>query len=439
MSISRRVMMAALAAALLSFHSSAAALAGGAGPEEVLRTWYKVSLELTRHTATYSPPVASRTFAYLGVTAFEAAAGGSGGLHSLAGQLNGLNEVPQRETGKEYDEALVMDAALEEAVTSLFSNTGPTGQRVMERLGAKLRAQTSSGLPADVAERSQAFGKSVAEHVLAWSQSDGGAAVENLGFPAVFDLTKGAADWVPTSVIPLQQKPLLPAWGTNRTFATPDGKACPLPAPPTYSEDKESEFYKQALEVLETKKNLTQEQRAVARFWSDDPMLSPTPPGHWVSIALQILERDNVDFNKSVDVLARLGVALADSFIGCWDTKFQYDLLRPVTYIRRTMDPKWESTMTTPPFPEYPSGHSTQSAAAALVLTKFFGENFAFEDATHVKDGVKARTFPSFWAAANEAGMSRLYGGIHFRAAIERGLDQGRCIGAYANALKTGK
>lgn len=435
MSVSRRVMIAAMAAALLS--AAAPAQAGGMRSEDVLRTWYKASLELVRHTATYSPPVASRAFAYLGITAFEAAAGGSVALQSLAGQLNGLQALPQREAGQEYDEALVLDAALEAVVKNLFSNTGPTGQRVMQRLGAKLRAETSSGLAADVAARSGAYGKSVAEHILAWSQNDGGAVVENLGFPTVFDLTKGAADWVPTSVIPLQQKPLLPAWGTNRTFAMPDGKACPLPAPPAYSEDKDSEFYKQALEVFETKKNLTPEQRAIARFWSDDAMLSPTPPGHWVSIALQILERENADVNRSAEVLARLGVTLADAFIGCWQTKFEYDLLRPVTYIRRTMDPRWESVMITPPFPEYPSGHSTQSAAAAAVLTKFFGENFAFEDATHVKDGVKARAFPSFWAAADEAGISRLYGGIHFRAAIERGLDQGRCIGAYANALKT--
>lgn len=437
MSVSRRLFIAAMAVAFLA--AASPARAGNASPEEILRTWHKAALELTRHTATYSPPVASRTFAYLGVTAFEAAAGGTGGLNSLAGQLNGLQSVPRREAGQVYDEALVMDAALETAVKSFYGNTGPTGQRVMQRLGAKLRAETASGLPADVAARSEAYGKAVAGHVIAWSQDDGGAVVENLGFPAVYDLTKGKPNWVPTSVIPLQQKPLLPAWGRNRTFAMLDGKACPLPAPPEYSEEKDSEFYRQALEVFEVKKNLTPVQRAIARFWSDDPMLSPTPPGHWVSIALQVLERENADVNKSADVLARLGVTLADSFIGCWETKFQYDLLRPVTYIRRTMDPKWESVMTTPPFPEYPSGHSTQSAAAAAVLTKFFGDNFPFEDATHVKDGVKARSFSSFNAAAEEAGLSRLYGGIHFRAAIERGLDQGRCIGAYANALNTRK
>jgi membrane-associated phospholipid phosphatase len=133
----------------------------------------------------------------------------------------------------------------------------------------------------------------------------------------------------------------------------------------------------------------------------------------------------------------RLGIAMADSFIACWQAKYEYDLVRPVTYIRRVIDPKWEALLVTPPFPEYPSGHSMQSAAAAEVLTQAFGENFAFEDATHSADGLPPRSFPSFWAAAEEAAISRLYGGIHFRAAIERGLEKGRCIAAYTTALST--
>jgi membrane-associated phospholipid phosphatase len=219
----------------------------------------------------------------------------------------------------------------------------------------------------------------------------------------------------------------------------PTGKSCGLSAPPDYSEDKTSPFYAEALEVYRRGKNLSAEERAIARFWSDDPMLSPTPPGHWISIALQIIEHDKPDLEKSVDVLARLGVVLADAFIGCWEAKFQYDLLRPVTYIRRLIDPKWEPLLITPPFPEYPSGHSTQSAAAAAVLTKLFGENFAFEDRTREGDGLKPRSFASFSAAASEAGISRLYGGIHFRSAIERGLAQGQCVASYANALRTRK
>lgn len=414
-------------------------LAIAAKPQEVLRAWYSLSLELVRHTATYSPPVASRSFAYISVTAYEAVASGSDTLQTLAGQLNGLTPVPPREAGKTYDDAVVLQAALAFVAQNLFANTGPTGQRVLTALEAKLTADVSKDLPADVVNRSEAYGRAVAEHILQWSKSDGGAVVENMGFPMHYDLTKGPAHWVPTSLVVQQQLPLLPNWGKTRTFAMPNGKACSLPAPPEYSEDKSSIFYKEALEVFDAKTNLTPEQRAIARFWSDDPMLSPTPPGHWISITLQILERDNVDLDKSVDVLARLGVTLADAFIGCWDTKFQYDLLRPITYIRRLIDKKWESLINTPPFPEYPSGHSTQSAAAATVLTSFFGENFAFEDATHKKDGLKPRPFANFWDAANEAGISRLYGGIHFRSAIERGLEQGRCIGGYANALHTRK
>ncbi len=431
----RLIAMAAVTLLVLLGVFGAPASARTAG--EVLHTWYNVTLELVRHTPTYTPPVASRSFAYLGVTAFEAVASGSQDLQSLGGQLHGLAAKPPREAGKAYDEAAVLNAALTAAVGNFFSNTGPTGQRVMTRVAEKLRAEIASGLADDVMARSEDYGKALASQILAWSRGDGGASIVNMGFPLDYTLASGPSNWVPTSAIALQQKPLLPYWGRNRTFAMPDGAACALPPPATYSEDKSSEFYKQALEVFETTKNLTPEQRTIARFWADDAMLSTTPPGHWVSIALQILARDNIGLERSADVLARVGIAEADAFIGCWNAKFQYDLLRPVTYIRRTMDAKWEPLLTTPPFPEYPSGHSTQSAAAATVLTKLFGDNFAFTDATNQRDGLAARSFPSFWAAANEAGISRLYGGIHFRAAIERGLDQGRCIGAHVNALKT--
>ena len=405
--------------------------------EEVLGNWYDLGLELVWRTPTYSPPVASRSFAYLGVTAFEAVASGSDELQTLAGQLHGLKPVPQREVGKTYDDAVVMQAAMAFAVQHFFENTGPSGQNAMAKLEAKLREKVSDGVPADVLGRSEAHGRAVAEHVLAWSQDDGGAVIETLGFPQDYELPKGPSHWVPTSLIALQQKPLLPNWGKNRTFAMPQGTSCALPPPPEYSEDKTSQFYKEALEVYEAKQNLTPERRAIARFWADDAMLSMTPPGHWISIALQIMNRDKVGLDKRVETLARLGVAVADGFIGCWQAKYQYDLIRPVSYIRRVIDPKWEPLLNTPPFPEYPSGHSTQSGAAAAVLTNLFGENFAFEDKTGSHAGLVPRNFASFNAAADDAGISRLYGGIHFRAAIERGLEQGRCIGAFTNALRT--
>jgi hypothetical protein len=413
------------------------AYASTVGADKVMRDWYRLILELVRHTPTYSPPVASRAFGYLGVTAYEALASGDRSMASLAGQLNGLTPVPQRAGGVSYDEAVVMQAALSSAALELFGNTGPTGQRALKRLTEKLSAEVSSGLDPELVARSEAYGRSVTTHILTWSESDGGAKIENMGFPLEFALGSRPESWVPTSLINQQQLPLLPKWGENRPFAMPTGNACPLPPPPAYSEEKGSDFYKEAFEVYETVKNLTPEQRAIARFWSDDPMLSPTPPGHWIVIALKVLDEQKAGAAEHADLLARLGISLADAFIGCWHSKFEYDLLRPVTYIKRVIDPKWEPILITPPFPEYPSGHSTQSGAAATVLTAFFGENFAFTDNTHEKDKLPNRSFNSFWDAANEAGMSRLYGGIHFRAAIDRGLEQGRCIGEKAVALRT--
>lgn len=409
--------------------------AQAADPQQVLTQWYRLVLELVRHTPTYSPPVASRSIAYIGITAWEVTASDTPGLHSLSGQLNAMPAPPARAEGT-YDEAVVLQAALTATVHDFFANTGPTGQRAMVAMARKQREMVVAGVAPDVVARSEAYGQAVAAHVLAWSAGDGGAVVENMGFPYEYTLQDGPAHWVPTSAIRQQQAPLLPNWGNNRPLAMPSGASCPLPPPPEYSEDPASAFYAEAKEVLDVSATLTDEQKMIARFWSDDPMLSPTPPGHWIAIALQILARDEADIAASAEILARVGIAVSDSFIGCWDSKYQYDLIRPVTYIRRVMDPKFQPLLITPPFPEYPSGHSTQSGAAAAVLTDFFGQNFAFSDATHADDGIAPRDFPSFDAAATEAAVSRLYGGIHFRAAIDRGLDQGRCIGAYVSALK---
>ena len=292
-----------------------------------------------------------------------------------------------------------------------------------------------SGVDAAVATRSLEHGEAIAAHLLEWSERDGALPVVNMGFPFEHAFGKEPASWVPTSLVRQQQFPLLPHWGDIRPFAMADGAACPLPPPPAYSAAPGSDFYREAMEVYEVDRGLTDEQRLIARFWSDDPMLSPTPPGHWIAIALQIFARDDPALEFRADTLARLGIALADSFIGCWHSKYEYDLLRPVTYIHRHIDPDWQPLLLTPPFPEYPSGHSTQSGAAAAVLTAAFGEDFAFTDATHERDGLAPRPYASFAEAAEEAALSRLYGGIHFRAAIERGLEQGRCIGVHAAGL----
>jgi membrane-associated phospholipid phosphatase len=403
---------------------------------DVVTTWYRLVLELVRHTATYSPPVASRAFAYIGVAAHEALVTGNPSLRSLAGQLNALTAPPARDGGV-YDEACVLHATLDASARAFFANTGPTGQRALKALGQQVATKAMAGISEDVAARSTAYGQAVAAHILAWSLNDGGAVVENMGFPQTYTPGTDPQDWVPTSLVRQQQAPLLPDWGKVRPFAMPAGNTCAIPAPPAYSEDPASPFQQAAQEVYDTVTNLTDEQRLIARFWSDDPMLTSTPPGHWIAIVLQIADDTAMPADRVTEVLATLGVAMADAFIACWDAKFEFNLLRPITAIRRTINPKFEPLLNTPPFPEYPSGHSTQSGAAAAVLTAAFGDAYAFDDPTHQDEGLPVRSFASFWDAAEEAGISRLYGGIHYRFAVEEGLTQGRCVGAYATALKT--
>lgn len=408
-------------------------------PQEVVTGWYRLILELVRHTSNYSPPVAARSFGYIGVSAYEAVASGSDNLQSLAGQLNGLKTLPARDKDAAYDDAVILNTVMEFSVAHFFDRTGPTGQHVIKKMAKKMDDEVSQGLAPDVVARSRDYGLKLSQAVFDWSSTDGGASVENMGFPLEYKLSDKPGHWVPTSLIRQQQVPLLPDWGKVRPFAMPTGSSCRLSDPPEYSEKPDSVFYKEAREVYTTVNTLTDEQRTIARFWSDDPMLSPTPPGHWINIALIVLDQQKADLPTTVDTVARLGVALADGFIGCWDTKFVYDLIRPISYIKKVMDPKWDALLITPPFPEYPSGHSTQSSAAAATMTHIFGDALAFDDSTHAADGIKPRHFANFHAAAEEAAISRLYGGIHFRSAIMRGLEQGECIAKYVNALKTKK
>jgi PAP2 superfamily len=433
----RQVLGYGVALALLGGTGTARADARDEVAEKVLGTWYKLALELVRHTPTYTPPVASRTLAYLGVAAFEALASGDRGLRSLVGQLNGLAALPDRAPGQGYDTGVILNAVLDPLIHAFFANTGPTGQHAMQTLTARLAGQAAEGVAADVVAASRSYGATLAGAVLNWSRGDGGDVIDNMGFPRQWTLNPAPGHWVPTSKIVLQQAPLLPEWGSVRPFAMPAGDACPIAPPTEYSEDPGSDFYRQAMEVYTTTQALTEEQVFIARFWSDDAMLSLTPPGHWIAILNQVVAEKGLDLVAQVEALARMGVAMADAFIGCWAAKYQYDLVRPVSYIRKLIDKDWEPLLNTPPFPEYPSGHSTQSEAAAEVLTELFGEGYGFTDESPTPDGVPQRTFNGFREAANEAAMSRLYGGIHFRPAVESGQDQGLCIAAYAIALKT--
>ena len=188
------------------------------------------------------------------------------------------------------------------------------------------------------------------------------------------------------------------------------------------------------MEVLTSVANCTAADSAIVFFWADNPIQSGTPGGHSMLITTQVLWQGNYNLETAAEAYARVGVAVADAFISCWQAKFTYNLCRPITYIRTYINPAWNSMITTPNFPEYTSGHSVQSGAAARVLTAMFGANYSYIDSTGYPD-LAPRSFNSFDAFANEAAISRLYGGIHYRDAIDHGLTEGDCIGVRASTL----
>lgn len=398
----------------------------------VTTTWSDLSLELVRRTVGFSPPVASRAFAYAGVALYEALVPGIPGGRSLEGQFPGLIGLPLSGKNRVYHWPTVANACLASILRALFPTATADSQTAIDTLEQTLAAELQTGLPRGVGRRSVERGREVAMAVFEWSKRDGGHEGYLRNFPPDYVPPAGPGLWVSTP--PAFLPALQPFWGSCRTFAVASGTACASGDHTRYSEDPASRFFAEALEVYESVNNLTSQQRDVALFWSDDPGATPSPPGHSISILTQVLRQANAPLDLAAEAYARVGMAVADAFICCWNTKYRYNLLRPVTYIQAHVDPGWMPLLVTPPFPEFTSGHSIQSGAAAQVLTDLLGD-VSFTDHTHDERGLAPRSFDSFFEAAEEAAISRLYGGIHFRPAIERGLEQGRCIGEHVSAM----
>jgi membrane-associated phospholipid phosphatase len=219
--------------------------------------------------------------------------------------------------------------------------------------------------------------------------------------------------------------------------------------PPPFDTTTGTPFRTMVQEVKDVVTHATDEQRAIAAFWDCNPYVMHvqghamfatkkiTPGGHWMGIVAIASRSANADIMRSADAYMRTAIALADGFIGTWDEKFRSNLVRPETVINAYLDERWEPLLQTPPFPEYPSGHSVVSTAAATALAQVYGSPFAFVDSSEVEFGLPARSFPSFEAAAAEAAISRLYAGIHFRPAIDEGVVLGRSVGTLVNERVT--
>jgi hypothetical protein len=212
--------------------------------------------------------------------------------------------------------------------------------------------------------------------------------------------------------------------------------------PPKYEpKNVSSPFYKAMMEVKTTVDSLTPDQKHMANFWDDNPFnlnvnghvmyatKKFSPGGHWMNIVGIIAAAKQADFNTTVSAYAQTAIALFDSFISCWDEKFRSNYIRPETAINKYVDADWAPYIQTPPFPEYTSGHAVISAAAAEVMTHYFGDNVSYTDTSELEFGVANRSFKSVRQAAIEAGMSRVYGGIHFKHSCEVGHLTGVKVG----------
>jgi hypothetical protein len=379
----------------------------------------------------FSPPVASRVYAYPAIAAYETLRHSHSDYRSLAGQLNGLSATP----------APPQDALVNFELASLqaYMTVGKTlvfSEDKMDSYQAELLEQfADTGMPDDVLERSVAYGNTVATHILAWADKDNYKQTRT--FPK-YTLNYALGKWLPTP--PDYMEGIEPSWMKMRPMLL-DSASQFKPAPPTeVTLDEKGAFFAEAQEVYNTVENLTEEQQAIASFWDCNPFVTHpighanfaskkiSPGGHWVEIVTQVADNEELSMMESVAAQARVSIAIFDAFISCWDEKWRSVYIRPETFINQNIDEDWVPFLQTPPFPEYPSGHSVVSAASAATLTDLLGDNYSFSDSTEMLYGLQPRQFSSFNAAAEEAALSRLYGGIHFRPAIDNGVVQGRQI-----------
>jgi PAP2 superfamily len=369
-----------------------------------------------------SAPGASRLYAYAGVTAYQAVLPGIPEGISLNGQLTNLSDLPVPEESGDYDWPSSANAALSTLIAGLFPQSATDTQKAVKTLRDSLEKSRQKEVGADVVQRSMTYGDAVGNAFLDWSTTDNYTETRTM----TWDVPTGDPSlWIPTApgMVPIE-----PYWGQIRPFALYYADACAQKHNMPFSTDPNSAFYAQAMEVKTTGESLTNEQKDIARFWVDTPGITGTPAGHWVLIESQIIDVLGLKLDRSAMMYALVGTALGDSFISAWSLKYQVNLLRPVTYINQYIDPNWQPFIASPGFPEYPSGHSVTSGAAAEVLTGMFG-TVAFTDRTGRRRNLGDHSYTSFQAAASQAAISRLYGGIHYREAIENGMRQGQCIG----------
>lgn len=387
----------------------------------------------------FTPPVASRIYGYTSLAAYEAMRHADPKYASIVSQLKGFKPMPEPQKGKQYNYALAATKAFFTVAHKVTFSVD-----TLKKYEDKVFAMYQDNLDTATFSRSVDFGEKIGKAIL------GRAAFDNYPQTRGKPRFLGSEDngkWRPTAPDYLDGVEF--CWGTMETFVVKSSSDFPLPPPPPYSEDRTSQYFKQNLEVYEQSKNLTADQLQIAKFWDDNPFVIQhnghmmfvnkkiTPGGHWIGITAIACKKTKADGVKTAQAYALTSIALYDAFICGWQVKYTTKYIRPVTVINDKIDQKWQPLLQTPPFPEYPSGHSDISAASAVMLTHLFGDNFEYDDTSDLKYIGIQRHFKSFMQASDETSVSRFYGGIHYRNSVDAGAVQGRQIGEHIwNTLK---
>lgn len=378
-----------------------------------------------------NPPLASRFFAYAAIAGYEVVSQNNTSLINLKTVLAEYPLIPKPAIQNYSYQAAAVFAIFE--VASRMQPSGYLLDSVTNEFSSYLLEQNFKQI---VIDSSIKYAKIIADSILNYSKKDGYRAISNYKrYTPLWD----EAHWKPTP--PANMAALEPYFGTVRKFYIDSTDNYYTFLPVEYSKEKESGFYKLMNSVYTASRELTEEQKRIASFWDCNPfaMLDNghlqigikkiSPGAHWMGIAANAAISNKLSFDSTILMNMQLATSMMDAFITCWDLKYKINRVRPETVIRKIIDNKWQPLLQSPPFPEYPSGHSTISSCSAEILSHFFGDNFSFSDSVELKYGLPVRNFSSFRQAAKEAGISRYYGGIHFMDAVENGATVGVQIG----------
>lgn len=378
----------------------------------------------------FSPPVASRIYAYSNLAWYEAFKYSDSNSISLTEKMKGFEPMPTPGNAEQYNFTVAAIKSFFTVAKSLvFSKDS------IRKAEEKFLSSYSS-LEKNIYSNSLELGEQIGNTILKRAANDNYKLTR--GMPK-YNVTNEPGKWQQTP--PDYADAAEPHWRLIKPLLLDSSSQFkPIPPPP-YNLNKQSTYYKELLEVYDVSKNLTAEQDTIARYWDDNPFVTTheghllyatkkmTPGGHWMGITGILCKEGKKTKMQTAIIYALVSASMLDGFISCWDEKYRSQMVRPITVIREHLDPVWQSKLQTPPFPEYTSGHSVITSAAATVLTGMFGDNFSFTDTSEKQYLGLVRTFSSINAAANETGISRLYGGIHFRSAIEEGSKQGKRVG----------